>query len=267
MKIILLAIAFLLQPVICISQEINGEAEYIIKESSEDFKSTVLDDPDMDPKMREFIASKMQDELTKTYKLTFTKNLSKFEEVKKVNLDNHDADLSWSPYGIDISIYKNLAAKSVITEKDLMGKIFFVKDSLTTFKWKLTEETKTIGGKRCKKATVIIPVSKEEKAAYEQEKAKHSAQTTQFFKLKEPVAKNITAWYSTDLSVMHGPLEYNGLPGLILELTDGQSIMLCTKVKIESNKTNKEIITLPSKTITKQQYSEISEKKLKEIKS
>lgn len=265
MKTIFLLIVMLLNYTICLSQEISGVAEYTIRENSEDFANSVLNDPDMDPNMRKFIESKMETELTKNYQLTFTGNLSKFEEIQKVTLENQDADLSWSPYGIDVAIYKDLVNKAVIKEIDLMGKVFFVKDSESVFKWQLTDETKMIGGKRCNKATLVIPVSEEEAAAYQKEKAKYAAQSTQFFTLKEPVEKNIIAWYSPEIAVINGPLEYGGLPGLILQVNDGESIILCTKIKIETKSKGREIVTLPSKTITKDKFNEISQAKLKEI--
>ena len=42
----------------------------------------------------------------------------------------------------------------------------------------------------------------------------------------------IEAWYTPEVPVRHGPSEYWGLPGLILELSAGQTTMLCTKVVI-----------------------------------
>ena len=40
----------------------------------------------------------------------------------------------------------------------------------------------------------------------------------------------IIAWYTPDIPVSNGPSTYQGLPGLILEVTEDKTIILCTSV-------------------------------------
>ncbi|MEX0273133.1 MAG: GLPGLI family protein, partial [Flavobacteriaceae bacterium] len=40
----------------------------------------------------------------------------------------------------------------------------------------------------------------------------------------------ITAWYTPEIPVSHGPDDYWGLPGLILEVNDGSRMMVCNKI-------------------------------------
>ena len=40
----------------------------------------------------------------------------------------------------------------------------------------------------------------------------------------------VTAWYTLDIPVSHGPGDYWGLPGLILEISDDNTQILCTKI-------------------------------------
>ena len=56
------------------------------------------------------------------------------------------------------SIYKDLQSKTYINKKELFGKVFLVKDSITPTKWVLTGETKKIGIYNAYKATVTREV-------------------------------------------------------------------------------------------------------------
>ena len=40
----------------------------------------------------------------------------------------------------------------------------------------------------------------------------------------------VEAWYTLDIPVSHGPGEFWGLPGLILEVSAGNTTMLCSKI-------------------------------------
>ena len=41
---------------------------------------------------------------------------------------------------------------------------------------------------------------------------------------------DVEAWYTPQIPVGHGPAEYWGLPGLILEVSAGNTTMLCSKI-------------------------------------
>jgi len=247
-----------------LSQELSGLAEYTIRESSDELND-IINDPTMDPNMRKFIESKMENTLTKNYTLTFDNHASKFVEQQKLLIENDGTDMSWSPYGIDIAFYKNLASHSFIIEKDLMGKIFCVQDSLPILKWQLLNESKMIGTFTCKKAIVEFPVSAKQMEEYLLEKTRYNNKSTQFFTLKEPTPKKVIAWYTTDIPIMNGPFEYGGLPGLILELSDASNIIVCYKVVLDKTKKRQSIQFPTSKLISVKRFKEISDSKLKEL--
>jgi GLPGLI family protein len=75
----------------------------------------------------------------------------------------------------------------------------------------------------------------------------------------------ITAWYTPEIPVNQGPEGYWGLPGLILEVNDGKTIILCTKVVM--NTKEKAEIKAPSagKIVTQKEYDEIFTAKMKEM--
>ena len=74
-----------------------------------------------------------------------------------------------------------------------------------------------------------------------------------------------TAWYTLDIPINHGPDDFWGLPGLILEVNDGKMAMMCTKVVI--NPKNPITIDIPSKgkKVDAATYEKISEEKAKEM--
>ena len=68
---------------------------------------------------------------------------------------------------------------------------YLIEDKLPHFEWKMLEEEKTILNYRCKRASARYPVDK-----------------NLLFEL----------WYTGELPALGGPMDLNGLPGLILEV-------------------------------------------------
>ena len=81
-------------------------------------------------------------------------------------------------------------------------------------------------------------------------------------KMREVV---MSAWFTPEIPVSTGPAMYGGLPGLILEINDDKTIILCTKVVI--NPKDKIKIKAPSKgkVVTKSEFEKIAEDKAKEM--
>lgn len=70
-----------------------------------------------------------------------------------------------------------------------------IKDKITEYNWALINETKTLNGYKCYKA---------------------STNGTEFSH-KQP----IIAWYSNEIQINDGPLDYTGLPGFIMQIEIG----------------------------------------------
>ena len=92
---------------IVFAQDFQGTAIYQWKQSSEDFKNTVLADPKMDPTMRKIIEDRMSKLFNKTFVLHFDKNTSVYKESEKLDINKQDGGGNWSPNGIIISYFKN----------------------------------------------------------------------------------------------------------------------------------------------------------------
>jgi GLPGLI family protein len=77
----------------------------------------------------------------------------------------------------------------------------------------------------------------------------------------------VTAWYTPEIPVNQGPEGYWGLPGLILEINDGKTVILCSKVVL--NPKVKAEIKAPTKgkLIPQKEFDEIVIKKTEEYRS
>lgn len=49
--------------------------------------------------------------------------------------------------------------------------------------------------------------------------------------------RKVVAWYTTQIPYNFGPKDYNGLPGLILELQEDNLLIKASKISLNSKKT------------------------------
>ena len=87
MNKIITTIALVIVSFTSFAQDFQGTAIYQWKQSSEDFKNTVLADPKMDPTMRKVIEDRMSKLFNKTFVLHFDKNTSVYKEAEKLDIN------------------------------------------------------------------------------------------------------------------------------------------------------------------------------------
>ncbi len=155
--------------------------------------------------------------------------------------------------------YKSVKDGTYAVKQDLFGKIFLVKDSLPKLQWKISGETKMIGKYTAFKATAIKTVKRRNMAALFNRNENNKG--------KEFIEKEIEiiAWYAMDIPVNQGPADYCGLPGLILEVSDDVTSILCSQIVM--NPKDKIEIKAPSKgkKVTQEEFDTISRNKMKEM--
>ena len=271
MKSILLkstAILLLLASSMAFAQDFQGKAIYQTK--------TTLD---MDlagsgiPADRiKMIKERMKSQLEKTFELSFDKVASIYKEEEK--LDQSAGGRGGMRFmmmggGATGDYYKNTQTKTSAKENEFSGKNFLIKDALKTYEWKMEQETKMIGQNMCFKATTVIevPVKPEfrfgrRNASEEKEDEAKKAVAEEAPKMEQII---VTAWYALDIPVSHGPGDFWGLPGLILEVAYGDTNILCTKIVM--NPKDKVEIKEPSKgkEVSQDEYDEIIAEKMKEM--
>ncbi len=209
------------------------------------------------------IEARLKNRLQKKYVLTFNKQESMFLEEEKIDAISGATD-SWGGYFSRGDQYKNTKENNLIQAQEFYGKRFLVKDDLYRIDWQLGSETKQIGQYTCYKATATIPTT--EIAWYnfswgDLRPAKKDPDTGEV-KVK---TTTVEAWYAPQIPVSHGPGEFWGLPGLILEVSAGDTAMLCAEITL--NPKEKIKIKAPSKgqEITKKEYTATIRKKMGEM--
>ncbi len=262
-------------------KDFQGMAVYESKTSTSEFKERMAGNKDMNPDMQKMIEERMKKMFEKTFVLNFDKSASIYKEEEKLDAPGGQGGgmrMMSSMMGGGGTYYKNVKDKFYSVDKEFMGKEFLVKDSLPKLDWKMESESRVIGGYTCFKATAVRPASqsdfrnfrpkKEEKKEVDAKDSKTEEKTkkTNFmddFDLPKEVT--ITAWYTPEIPVNQGPESYWGLPGLILEVNDGKTVILCSKVVL--NAKDKVEIKAPSngKVITQKEYDETVVKKMEEM--
>jgi GLPGLI family protein len=200
--------------------------------------------------MQDELMAMLKKQFEKTYTLTFNKEESLYKEEESLappSLGNTMVVMNMGGAG---ELYKNIKSKRFVKQSDLLGKMFLIQDSLKTTSWKLQGDTKNIGEYICYKATLERAVDAD---AFSDEDSKKT--------------QTVTAWYTPQIPVSNGPEEFQGLPGLILELSYDSQTILCSKVLL--NPTKQVVIKEPSSgtTVTQNEFDAITIKKMKEMES
>ncbi len=225
------------------------------------FKSHVkmnmaMDNKEMSAEQQAKIKAMMQSQMDKEYILLFDQKQSNFKEQEKLGSPASQSGgmrvMAFS--GVASELYKNTKESRFTSKRDLFGKEFLVKDKLEKTEWKLTKETKQIGQYTCHKATSTRTVP-----------GRRMIDGNGNEKVGEPREVITTAWYTPEIPVSNGPDMYWGLPGLIMEIKDGNMVLICTKIVLNSDK--KETIEEPvkGKVVTEEKYEEMMEAKMQEM--
>ncbi|AWA31409.1 GLPGLI family protein [Flavobacterium magnum] len=271
---------FLMCSPIFAQKDFQGIAVYESKTSTADFKSRISGNKDITPEMQKMIEERMKTMFEKTFILNFDKNASIYKEEEKLDAPGQNGGMRMmnSMMGGGGTYYKNIREKTYTVDKEFMGKEFLVKDSLPRLNWKMESETRQIGGYNCYKATAVMPVSKTDFKNYRLKKKDENQNADDAKKAETPKKTNfmddveipaeilITAWYAPEIPVSQGPDNYWGLPGLILEVNDGKTTILCSKIVI--NPKEKADIKAPKngKEVSQKEYDETVLKKMEEFK-
>jgi GLPGLI family protein len=277
-KIFLFAIVMSISGIFA-QKDFQGMAVYESKTSTADMMKGMSANREMTPEMTKMIEERMKKMFEKTFILNFNKTASIYKEEEKLEAgaSSGGGRFMTSMMGGGGTYYKNVKDKLYTVDKETLGKEFLIVDSLPTLKWDLSSaETKKIGDYTCFKATAMKPVSKSDfssmrpKQKKEEEKKdetkKAEEKKTNFLDSMEmPKEILVTAWYCPEVPINQGPGQYWGLPGLIMEVNDGRTIVLCSKIAM--NIKEKAEIKAPNNgsKVTQKEYDDIVVKKMEEF--
>ncbi len=241
------------------SQEFQGKAYYFSKAKMELGTWGAR----MNEAQKKEVYARLKNRLEKTYVLDFNKTESVFNEEDQIDAIAGATD-TWGSNFTRGEQYKNVKENQLLQSQEFYGKKFLVKDKLQEIDWKMGSESKIIGQYTCFKATASIPT--EELTWYDfswgdlrESDSEESSDTA------EVPMTEVEAWYTLQIPVSHGPGEYWWLPGLILEVSAGSTVMLCSKIVLNPKETIKIEAPDKGKEITKSEYQATVREKMTEM--
>lgn len=259
MKIKLFTIAILLCSLMINAQDFTGKAIY--KTSQKSSFKFAKDQKGVDDKMQEELRKRIQKMNQKTFILNFDKYTSTYKEEATLSAPKAQVGgkkmmvMSFGGSNGTSVYYKNIQEKRFVNQTEIMGKRFLVKDKLPEYTWEMSTETKNIGTYTCYKATYTKEVENKNITFKNGESVEEIK--------KETVVT--TAWYTPQLPVSNGPGNYQGLPGLILEINDGKKTIVCTEIIL--NHSEKITIQEPKKgkVVSQKKFTKIQKQKSDEM--
>lgn len=110
-------------------------------------------------------------------------------------------------------IYRNYGNAKHEEQTELEDKTYIIDDTIKQQPWKLSaDETKTLNGRNCKKATLTTERGNE-----------------------------VVAWYAEDIASPAGPENFGGLPGAILMMDINNGEMVYTAIEIKPDFASKDL--------------------------
>lgn len=230
-KKITLTIGLIVATVITINaQNFQGSATY---QSSRKMDGFSMKFDGMTPDMEEQIKERMKKQFQKEYELKFNLTESIWNEAESLEGGPEAVSgggmrvMTISAGGNGVT-YKNTAENLFLQETEVFSKPFLVSDVLEPREWEITNETKQIGNYTAQKA-IFTDVRESRVISF--------SSTSDGDKTKEETEPSvrmdtirIEAWFTAQIPVSQGPENYWGLPGLIMEVNDGTTTYICTKV-------------------------------------
>ncbi|KOS04841.1 hypothetical protein AM493_01360 [Flavobacterium akiainvivens] len=216
------------------AQDIYGTVTYTSKLTSIELGEDIL--AETPPDMVEETKASVIEAAEETYTLQFDNASSYYKKV-----ENPAQELSGmlviSAGSFNAQHYMNLKDNKAIMQLTILDETYLLTNTPRDITWKQENEVKQIAGYTCKKATYLRPEDN----------------TT------------VTAWYTPDIPVSLGPEGYYGLPGLILEINEGNAVLQCTAISLNTGK--KPVITPPAtgRKVTKEELLDILSKKQSEF--
>lgn len=133
-------------------------------------------------------------------------------------------------------VFQDITAGKTYEQKEFMGRQFLITGDVAQNKWKMTGRQKEIAGYPCMQATLI-----EDK-------------------------DTLNAWFTSAIPVASGPANMAGLPGMILEINNGDEMKIVA-VNIQEGAPDKSLMEKPKagKKISKEEFEKMVTEKTKEM--
>ena len=281
-KTLLLTFGLILTQLTIKAQDFQGLAIYQSKSSMD----IDLDGRQISEEQKARIRQRMKSAMERSYELRFNRSQSVYEEEERLDAPSTGQSRGGMRFVVAGAgrgqYFKDIQKQEYLNQSEMFGKNFLIRDSLQTWEWQMGSETKQIGNYTCYKATAV---RKQDTAMtnrfrrmfrrgrgnnQEQEKDSIQKDSTKggnslLSRIEAPEEQIITAWYTMDIPVSHGPGPYWGLPGLILEINDGRTAILCNKIILNPAETVEIKAPSKGKEVNQKEYDELMAEKMEEM--
>jgi GLPGLI family protein len=207
-------------------------------------------------KIRMGAAEEGAEETTRTrrsyFDLHINGNESLYKESDREDMNdmaNEGGGMMMMRSGGNLVTYINLNDKTKTEKSELAEKEYIVIDTITKGDWKFFEDTKTILGHVCKKATTKVPSQRNNVRFFMGGggRDRNGADSTAANTAPRKDSVEMIVWYATDIALATGPTMQGQLPGLILEIdNDGTGVNVITAISI-TDKPKLNLIKAPTK--------------------
>jgi len=186
------------------SQDQSGSITYkgIVNEKFVDSFLVAYKKKDRPMSVKQDVIKAMKNAKVEEFLLNFKNDESYY--YKKPNLEDQNylmgSRAGTTPY------YTNSSKDMIIQMSRPLGNINF-----KPVEWEITGKTKKIGNYTCRQVKTTEKL--------------YSRQGHFFY-------KDVVAWFATDIPISFGPKNYNGLPGLILQIEDREYTLTAIKINL-----------------------------------
>ncbi len=231
------------------AQGFQGIATY---KSDRDMSNFQFHGEGMSLDMAEKMKAQLKKQFQKEFELKFNLTESTWAEAESLNAGAARASSGGMEIAISFgggSTYKNTETQTAIQQTESFSKLYLISDELEEREWEMTGKSKKIGDYTAYEAIYQNIREVQTLSMSDEGKSSETSMDT----------VNVTVWYTPDIPVPHGPEDYWGLPGLILELNDGSVTYLCTKIVINPEKPIEIEEPKKGKKITAEEFEKLSQ--------
>jgi GLPGLI family protein len=203
----------------------SGQAVYVVKMNPLSYPNA--------GKFKERIEKMKEYANNQSFELQFNKDKSSFIYMEKLNSDQTFSEvenkIARSAFTSSFNYYFDLEGSREIRQTN---ENILIEKKDAQINWIISTETKEIGDYLCYKAT------------YQEAYISSKSGKKQY--------NSVVAWFAPMLPYRYGPIQFHGLPGLILELQYINTTYFATNIKLSNDAIN---IKFPSgKTVTEEEY-------------
>jgi len=221
---------------------------------------------EMSEQRKKQIKDRMKSFLEKTFVLNFNKTEALYKQEATLGAPGGGGGRGFRFGGASSTIYSNTIESKMIESTEFFGKNFLITEKLSDQNWELSAETKKIGNYTCYKATLLKELPSNPWEAFRRGGNDNKKDSTKV-KDKEPKTNKVlvTAWYTPQIPVASGPKGYGGLPGLILELSEDRTTILCTEVVLNTAEKVEIKEPVKGKQTSREEFNKLTRQKMEEM--